>query len=244
MLLVHELLLQSPNRRKLNERIMSIAADFFAATNLSCRQAASRAMHDFIVKLMQPGASHPREELRRVVDIGRFVDTISDRSMAEAVQQRADQRFAEAIERLHEVHFVNLIVDPGTVHSLKSIVCLVTNPHAIEPPILLSLRESPHFTAHDYCNLFSELMAILDSFGVILCSIAVDNLPAHVGEVDRALQLNNSLAIHVKSSAHMANGVWPLLFRQQISRGLWIILLTSKRFSDLHKPRHSSARNV
>jgi hypothetical protein len=39
-----------------NEQIVSIAADFVVATNLSCRQAASPAMHDFIVKLMQLGA--------------------------------------------------------------------------------------------------------------------------------------------------------------------------------------------
>jgi hypothetical protein len=184
-----------------------MAADFVAATNLSCRQAGSPAMHDFIVKLMQLGPSLPREELRRVVDIGPLVDTSSDQSMAEAVRQRADQRFAEAIERLRDVHFVNLIVDAGTVHSLKSIVCLVTNPHAIEPPVLLSLRENQIFTVQDYCNLFSERMAILDSFGLVLCSIAVDNLPAQVGGVDRALQLNNSPAIHVKCFAHIANRV-------------------------------------
>jgi hypothetical protein len=184
---------------------MSIAADFRAATNLSCRQAVSPAMHDFIVKLMQLGASLPREELRRVVDIGPFVDTISDRSIAEAVRQRAYQRFAQAIARLRDVHSVNLIVDAGTFHSLKSIVCLVTNPHAIEPDVLLSLREDQNFTVHDYCNRFSELMAILDSFGRILCSIAVDNLPAQVRGIDRALRLNNSPAIHVKCFAHMAN---------------------------------------
>jgi hypothetical protein len=57
--------------------------------------------------------------------------------MAEAVRQRANQRFTEAIERLHEVHFVNLILDAGTIHSLKSIACLITNPHAIEPPVFL-----------------------------------------------------------------------------------------------------------
>jgi hypothetical protein len=90
---------------------------------------------------------------------------------------------------------------------LKSIVCLVTNPHAIEPPGLLSLREKQNFTVQDYCNLFFELMAILDSFGLILCSIAVENLPAQVGGVDRALQLNNSPAIHVKCFAQMANRV-------------------------------------
>jgi hypothetical protein len=105
------------------------------------------------------------------------------------------------------LHFVNLIVHAGTVHSLKSIVCLVTNPHAIEPPVLRSLRENQNFTVQDYCNLFPELMAILDSFGLILCSIVVDSLPAQVGGIDRALQLNNSHAIHVKCFAHMANRV-------------------------------------
>jgi hypothetical protein len=117
---------------------MSIAADVVAATNLSCRQAASPAMHNLIVKLMQLGASLPRDELRGVVDIGRLGDTISDRSMTEAMRQRADQGFAEAIEPLRDVHCVNLMVDAGTVHCLKSIVDLVTNPHAIEPSLFLA----------------------------------------------------------------------------------------------------------
>jgi hypothetical protein len=61
---VHELSAQSPNRRKLNERTISIEADFVAARNLGCAQAISSALYDFIVKLMQIGASFPREALR------------------------------------------------------------------------------------------------------------------------------------------------------------------------------------
>jgi hypothetical protein len=101
--------------------------------NLSGRQAASPARHDFIVKLMQRGASLPREGLHLF-----FVDMIRDRSMAEAVRQRADHGFADAIERVREVHFVNQIVDAGTVPRLKSIVCPLTNPHAIERRVLLA----------------------------------------------------------------------------------------------------------
>jgi hypothetical protein len=50
-------------------------------------------------------------------------------------------------------------------------------------------------------------MEIMDSFGLILCSIAVDNLPAQFAPVDRALQLNHFPAIPVKWCAHLANHV-------------------------------------
>jgi hypothetical protein len=71
VLVVRLLPAQSPNQRKLNDRIISMAADFGAVANLSCCQAASFALHDFIVKLMWLGVSLPCEELRRIVDIGR-----------------------------------------------------------------------------------------------------------------------------------------------------------------------------
>jgi hypothetical protein len=50
-------------------------------------------------------------------------------------------------------------------------------------------------------------MRIMASYGLILCSIGGDNSPAQVGGIDRALQLNNSPAIHAKCFADMANRV-------------------------------------
>jgi hypothetical protein len=67
--LVRELPMQSPNGRKLNERIISISSDFIAATNLSHSQAAFPAIPDLIIKFMQFRAFRPSEELRRIVDI-------------------------------------------------------------------------------------------------------------------------------------------------------------------------------
>jgi hypothetical protein len=97
--------------------------------------------------------------------------------MADAVRQGTERRFAESIERLHDVRFVNLINDGGNVQSLNSIPCLFTNRQAREPPMLLALRDNINTTVHDDYQLFSELMAIVDSFGFVLCSIPVDNLP-------------------------------------------------------------------
>jgi hypothetical protein len=125
--------------------------------------------------------------------------------MAEALRQGADRRFTEAMERLGDVHFSNLIVDAGTFYHMKSIPCLLTNPHVAEQPVLLALRENRNFTIQDYCDLFCELIAIVDSFGMVLCLNVVDNLLVQVSGLDRALQVSDCPVIHVKHFAHMAN---------------------------------------
>jgi hypothetical protein len=80
---------QTRNRLKLNQRIVSIATDFIDATNLSCRQAASPAMHEFIVSLIQLGAFLPRDDLHAIVDVPPLIDQITAQSAAQALAVNA-----------------------------------------------------------------------------------------------------------------------------------------------------------
>jgi hypothetical protein len=150
-------------------------------------------MHNFVIELMRLGAPLPREKLLRIADIAPLVDRITDATMADAIHQGADQRSAQAMEWLRDVHFVNLIISVGTVYQFKSIPCSE------------ALRENRNSVIRDHYEPFSDLMVIVDSFGMVLCSIAVDNLPVQVSGMERALQMNGSLAIHVKCFAQMAN---------------------------------------
>jgi hypothetical protein len=147
--LVHAESEQTRNRARLNQRIVSIAGDFIAATNLSCRQAASPAMHEFIIALIQLGASLPRDQLNAIVDVPPLIDQITAQGAAEALAENANPKFQIAIAQLQSIHFVNLIVDAGTIYHLKSIPCLLTNPRFPGPPLLLALRENTQFTAGD-----------------------------------------------------------------------------------------------
>jgi hypothetical protein len=70
----------------LNERIISIAAEFVAVTNLNCRQAASPSMHNIIIELMQLGASLPRTKRLRVVEIASLIR----RWWKQSVKERID----------------------------------------------------------------------------------------------------------------------------------------------------------
>jgi hypothetical protein len=91
---------------------------------------------------MQLGTSLPGKLLLRIVEIAPLVDRITDASMTAAVGQGADGRFTKARDRLSDVHFINLVVDAGTVSQMKSIPFLFTNAHLSEQHVLLGLREN------------------------------------------------------------------------------------------------------
>jgi hypothetical protein len=102
---------------------------------------------------------------------------------------------------------VNLVVDAGTVHHMKTIPCLISNPYCPDPPVLLTLRENADFTTEQCYELFTELFAIVDSAGPVLSSVIMDNLPAQSSGLDRALFEAHSPVIHIHCFAHMANRI-------------------------------------
>jgi hypothetical protein len=61
--------------------------------------------------------------------------------------------------------------------------------------VLPDLRKSRNFKVQEYCYFVSELMAIVNSFGFVFCSIIFDNLFVQVGEFEHILQMSDSAAI-------------------------------------------------
>jgi hypothetical protein len=57
----------------------------------------------------------------------------------------------------------------------------------------------------DYCDRFHELIAIVNPFEMVLCSIVVGSLPVKVSGLDRALQMTHSHVIHVTCFVNMVN---------------------------------------
>jgi hypothetical protein len=57
----------------------------------------------------------------------------------------------------------------------------------------------------DHYERFCGLMAIADSFGMVLRSIAVDNLPVQVSGLQGALQMSGSPAIHMKCFTYIVS---------------------------------------
>jgi hypothetical protein len=56
-----------------------------------------------------------------------------------------------------------------------------------------------------YGELFQESMQTVESYGLTLCAIVIENIPAQSSGLDDTLSVTNYPAIHVKCFAHMVN---------------------------------------
>jgi hypothetical protein len=144
-------------------------------------------VHEFILSLIQIGASLHANDDVALIDAAGLLDTITEKRMAEAIHERGDAKFAEAIVQLSEVSFANLVVDGGTVHSLKTIACLLTNPYYPSQPVPLTLRENTNFTVDDYATLFVGLFSSIEQYPIVICSVVIDNLRAQSSGLDRVV---------------------------------------------------------
>jgi hypothetical protein len=83
--------------------------------------------------------------------------------MTKAIHERGDVKLTQPMVQLSEVCFANLVVDAGTVHSLKTIVSLFTNPHCPIQPVVHALREKTNFTTDDYATLSLNFSHVLNT---------------------------------------------------------------------------------
>jgi hypothetical protein len=130
---------------------------------MSCRQAASPAMHESVIQLIQIGASLPRQDPDAILEAMSLVHERTAKRVTDSIRRRADERFHEAIKALSQFRFVDLVVEAETVHLLKTIPCLLTNPHCLSSPRLLDLRENRNFNMQDYAELLGDLVHRVDS---------------------------------------------------------------------------------
>jgi hypothetical protein len=75
---------------EIEQKILSLAATFVATTNLSSRQAASPAMHKFIVRRIQLGASLPRDALDTIIDVEPLIDRMTEGEVSETLREHAE----------------------------------------------------------------------------------------------------------------------------------------------------------
>jgi hypothetical protein len=86
-------------------------------------------MHEFIVRLIQLGALLPRDALDTIVDVEQLIDQMTEGEVSETVPEHAEATFQAAMHRLDNFRFINLAVDSGKVHHVKTMPCLISNPY-------------------------------------------------------------------------------------------------------------------
>jgi hypothetical protein len=88
---------------------------------------------------------------------------------------------------------------------MKTILCLISNFFSPHPPVLLIVRKNTNSTAEHYRELFMELITIVDSAGLLPCSLIINNLLAQSSELEIIMRDNNLPVIQIKYFTHMAD---------------------------------------
>jgi hypothetical protein len=99
-------------------------------------------MREFIVRLIQLGASLPRDALNRIIDIDPLIDQMTEGEHSETLCENVEATFQAGMHWPRDFYFVNLVINARTVCHIKSILCLISNLHCVVSPVLLTLREN------------------------------------------------------------------------------------------------------
>jgi hypothetical protein len=166
---------------------LETAAELVIAINLNCHKTPSPAIHEFILNLIQIGVCIQVNDDAILIDIAGLLDRITKNRMAEAIREWGSAKFAEGMGQLHQIRFAYLVLDAGTVDSLKNIVCLLKHLHYPIQPIRLALRENMNFSANDSADLSVELFSSPQESSIMICSVIIDNLSAQFHRLDRVL---------------------------------------------------------
>lgn len=163
---------------RIYERLRSAIAEKLAVlivrTGISVNRASQAAMQEFIHQMLELGMSFAGKNLR----LDDAITDFSRRTLTEHVLRFGAEMKERDVTFASEAHFVNLVVDAGTVLGRGVIHALLNNPYHPGLPVILELIEGGGYDKWKYKQLFSILIYKCINHGLIVCSIVTDGLRA------------------------------------------------------------------
>ena len=143
-------------------------------TGISVNRASQAAMHEFIHQMIELGMSFAGKHLK----LDEAITDFSRRTLTEHVLRFGAEMKERDVTFACEAHFVNLVIDAGTVLGKGVIHALLNNPYHPGLPVILELIEGGGYDKWKYKQLFSLLIYKCINRGLIICSIVTDGLRA------------------------------------------------------------------
>ena len=163
---------------RIYERLRSAIAEKLAIlivrTGISVNRASQAAMHEFIHQMIELGMSFAGKHLK----LDEAITDFSRRTLTEHVLRFGAEMKERDVTFACEAHFVNLVIDAGTVLGKGVIHALLNNPYHPGLPVILELIEGGGYDKWKYKQLFSLLIYKCINRGLIICSIVTDGLRA------------------------------------------------------------------
>ena len=219
-----------------NARIQSAVALLAGELDIPFTKASSRPMYQFVCRVFDAGLSTGAG--LRHMRAKNIIQPMSDNTIRNAMIRIAKEETERKMKNLcRSVGYVNMLVDSGTVLTMRNLQCIISNPWYPIDKVTLMVEEKFQGNADGYCDFFRRAVAKATKKRLIICGICTDGLSAQCSGLEMSLRSfdgERSLIRPIRCYAHLVNLVYVNTLSQcpELLDLMWEIECT---ISDLRK---------
>ena len=201
---------------KLQSRLRSVIIEKLARlileTGISINRATREGMRNFIFDMIRLGMAFSTKSVNIEETIGEF----SRRVLTEKILQLGVTMKERDIQNARDAHFVNIIVDAGSVLGKKVIHSMFTNPYDENFPITVEVSENSGMNKIKYKEFFQLLLYRCQKQELTVCSIITDGLRAQKSAILELIRESEDPNVQAVIYLHCLAHLTQLAFRDSV----------------------------
>ena len=206
------------SENSLNKNVVRLVGEFAGSEGLSVSVASSNVMRKFIISIMNCALTFREAYPHILFDPDALIPRLNRRKIREALVRAGDQAFLFLEQQMEHYSYVNIMLDAGTVLTMRIVHTVVANPFSEVPPIPIHAteKEGNDWCIEDYMSEISSVIAEMKSRGKLIpVAICHDRLRAQSVAIDRVLQQlrqgeepTDGLIVDVPCMNHLLNNAF------------------------------------
>ena len=203
---------------KVQDLVLEQVAQAVIKLHISLNKASSDNLWRFCIEMIRIGQKVAEEH----VDPDQALIPFSRKVLTERVLQIGERLKLRDIEAAHELRFVNIAVDAGTVLGKSVVHALLTNPYSEEFPVILEVCDNDGFDKAKYKQLFALLLMKCLHENLTICSIITDGLRAQRSGLEELIAESEDSDVCSIIPLHCLAHVTQLVFTDTIKQSTYL----------------------
>ena len=175
----------------LTKKVIELVGELAGLEGISVSVAASNTMRKFIINIMNCALAYREAYPDIHFDPGAIIPRLNRKKIRKALVRAGDGAYLSLEQQMKPYSYVNIMIDAGTVLTMRVVHTIIANPFSGVPPIPIHAteKEEHDWCIEDYMTEISSVLTEMKSRGKLIpIAICHDRLRAQSVAIDRVLQ--------------------------------------------------------
>ena len=175
----------------LTKKVIELVGELAGLEGISVSVAASNTMRKFIINIMNCALAYREAYPDIHFDPGAIIPRLNRKKIRKALVRAGDDAYLSLEQQMKPYSYVNIMIDAGTVLTMRVVHTIIANPFSGVPPIPIHAteKEEHDWCIEDYMTEISSVLTEMKSRGKLIpIAICHDRLRAQSVAIDRVLQ--------------------------------------------------------